>query len=330
LILLEKLIYLAGWELKNNNLNLVVARTSATLVSPLKLEVIDSRNALVLNSTCFDVWTDINKPHMYIDTIDGDRHLIIAVSGRCGGFYKVNIQGIIAFFSTVIPKCWTEEGTDRDIFSVSYNNATKTMFYTYKEYNSDKLDIFQLDMKGNMQKTSVSKSLNSNETIPVLGYDRHLNKLFVALTDSDRILQLNGDTLKDEAVATLPISLRKVSSILVRNGFLYLATWEPSAKVGRIDLKQSFCNNFCGAYAYCSQPPNGCSCIQGYVFNDTDTSNPKPCVPKHEVDIQRIVREERSLAITLGILFGVALLGAIAGWVLWWRGRRRAVYNIKV
>jgi len=195
------------------------------------------------------------------------------------------------------------------------------VFFTYKEYNSDNIAIRAFNFSTFSNIDNLERRLNSNETIPVLSYDHTSDIIYVATTDSDRIYQMRAKDLTDISYAVLPVPLRKVSSSLAVNGFLYVVTWEPMAKVGRFDLSKAFCRTYCGQFGFCSG--GQCFCAPGYVPDTTRQNiNPIPCIPRYEVEIIRTASVEKSLSITLGILFGLSTAGAIVGWFMWWRRRK--------
>jgi len=313
-------VFYVGWNFGNfgSSTGLVVARATATLTAPMSIIVNQQTDMLVINSKdCYDIWNDVNKPHMWIDDIEGFHTLVIVVSGRCDGIYKIQINK--PDFSRSTFKVFQESHTiNKDIFSSAYNPKTHKLYYSYKEYNAADISIFSYDMLNFLPEPSW-RQLNSNETIPVLAVDSEKNILYIATTDSDKIYKVDGaDIKKNLGIATLPAPLKQVSSMLVNGDYLYMVTWEANAQAGRISTTKSFCTEICGTNGYCvSTPAPQCFCSPGF---SRDPATPFfNCITSHEHDIYQTVLVDRSLSITLGILFGLALVAAIAGWFLWWK-----------
>jgi len=176
----------------------------------------------------------------------------------------------------------------------------------------------------------IIKTLGKNDTNPILAYDHQKDTLLFISSESDHIYNIPGANIKATSlIASLPQKLRQVTAARVIGDFLYMVTYESDAQLSRIQISKRFCNNFCGTYGYCSTPPNLCSCASGYTLNVTaSSSDPNTCVPKHEVDINNSIINERGAAIALGILFFIAFIAAVAGWIMWWRARQSHYHNV--
>jgi len=282
-----------------------------------------------LNNSCFDIWNDINKPHIYIDqNVDGKggKYLIVVIPGRCDTIYRVDISVPLLIQSK--PEVLTPEPTlNYEITSSTYNNHSKILYYAYKGYNSFDLVIKCIDVSKTKTLTC-DRKFNASETIPVMTFRADKNELYMATMDFDKIYRMNGDpstSLAITGIATLPLPLRSVSSMSIHDDFLYLSTWEPNAQFGRINLNMGFCSSFCGTNGYCHNPhdANPCACAPGY--------SPDPlqvrfdCAPTHDVEIFLAEISEKTLATVLGVLFGISLFVAIVGWVFWWQKRNKLV-----
>jgi len=313
-------VYFIGWSYDPAKTGLIAARASASvsiLTPSISVKVDD---VLLLNDTCFDIWTDINKPHLYIDNFGGSKYLLVSIPGRCDAFYKIKIDPTAFSKSTSVSYTDTDR-VNVDMFSSAYDYKTQRLFYVYKKYNSDTISLHIFSFS-DFAPSPVYKYLTHNDTNPILTYDANTDSLLFSSSDFDHIYKIPGSKIDtpNPPIATLPPKLKSVSSSIVINDFLYLVTFEPDAQLGRIQISTLFCNKFCGTHGYCSGQ-NLCLCAQGYAFNATTVGN-NTCVPKHEVDIVTNIINERGVAIALGILFFIALIAAVAGWVMWWRSRK--------
>jgi len=306
--------------------SLVVAKSVADFSTP-SISITVNSEVLPLNNSCFDIWTDINKPQIYIDqNINNKKYLIVVIPGRCDSIYKIDINfpHLIEGIVQVVNPAPT---LNKEITSSTYSNITKILYYAYKGYNSLDLSIKCIDVALGIPLTC-DRKFNANETIPVMTFNPAKNELYMATMDFDKIYRMNGDPSSGLAVtgiATLPVPLRAVSAINIHDDFLYLATWEPNAQFGRISLVTGFCPAFCGPNGFCSNPQdaNPCACAPG--FSQDPNKNYFDCAPTHEVDIYKNEILERSLATTLGVLFAISLIIAVVGWVFWWRKRNQLV-----
>jgi len=252
--------------------------------------------------------------------------LVLAITGRCDSIYKIKISKD-KFATSTYTKFAESGNTNTDIFATTYDHNSQALFYGYKKYNSDQISLHTMSMiPENPAPSPVLKTLGKNDTNPVLAFDSLNGFLYFASADYDHIYKISGNNINSTTylIATLPPNLKSVSSMGVIGDFLYLVTWEPDAQLARIQISQHFCLNFCGTYGFCLGQPSICACANG--FSQNMTSEAKSCVPKHEIDIDEHIKEERGVAIALGVLFFVALIAAAAGWAMWWRSRK-SVYT---
>jgi len=317
-------VFFVGWQYSEPGpIGLVAVRAIATLKDVPSLVIRTNLDVLLLNDTCFDIWTDINKPHLYIDKFDGKDYLIVAVTGRCDAFYRIAIEADLTRSAfEVFPKD-DIVGLNTDIFSTTYDKNSKQIFYAYKKYNSDDISLHSFNVSNLSPKPAV-RILTVNDTSPVFAFDQNKNVLYMAAASHDHIYQIDSSNIKNDlGIAVLPIDLKLVASMLVVDDFLYLVTWEPNAQLARINLPQHFCKIFCGTNGYCAEgKSNLCLCAPGYKNPSDNTVGVIQCLPAHEVDVYKNVINERGLAITFGILFAVAFIAAAGGWVMWWRSRK--------
>jgi hypothetical protein len=321
--------YFIGWTYTNGSMSAVVSKATIDLNTLIATFKPDDTLLLTNESTeyhnCFDVWTDINSPYMTIDIIDGKKYLIVAISGRCDAIIKIFLNPDVPLFRFATWEVYTESKTEnKDIFSAAYCNLTKTLFFTYKEYNSESTTLLSFNIK-TMNLYSVHRPIHSNNSVPILVHDNENDYLYIAQAGSDQVLKIPGaDITKTAEIATLPRELSQVSSMFFNKGFLYVVTWEPAASIGRLDAKKSFCTKYCGSNSYCSNPPLTCTCSPGYgLYLGV-------CIPLQQVEVITTETVERTVSITLGVLFAIASAGAIIGWALWWRQRRSNVYTVTV
>jgi len=319
-------VYFAGWSYDFAKSGLIVARAVATISPSLAPSIsVKTEDVLLLNDTCFDIWTDINKPHLYIDTFGGAKHVVLAITGRCDSFYKIKIDPI--FSKSSFPPPYTEiDRLNADMFSTTYDYKSQRLFYVYKKYNSDSISLHSFYV-ADFAPSPVYKNLGHNDTNPILSFDKNTDSLLFTSSDFDHIYKINASAVDWKAtppIATLPQKLKFVSSTWVVDDFLYLVTYEADAQLARIQISNHFCPIFCGAHGFCTLVQNipECSCAPGFDFNKTQTTTIKDCIPKHEVDIIDHIIQERGVAIALGILFFIAFIAAVAGWVMWWRSRQ--------
>jgi len=99
-----------------------------------------------------------------------------------------------------------------------------------------------------------------------------------------------------------------------------MVTNEPNTEIGRLS-KDNFCNDFCSAYGYCDGAKNECACIPNYA-KDPSVSDKFVCAPTHIIDYQTQLVTETAAAAAFGVLFAIAMIAGIAGWFLWYRGRK--------
>jgi len=321
-------VYFAGWSYDMAKPGLIIARAIADLSVTAPAIGVNANDVLLLNDTCFDIWTDINKPHLYIDNFNGVKHLIVAIPGRCDAFYKIKINPTP--FSSSSWNSYTEDDkVNADMFSAAYDYKSQKLFYVYKKYNSDTISLHAFAFS-NFAPSPFYRNLGRNDTNPILTFDKNTDQLFFSSSDFDHIYKIPSDSFNtpNPPIATLPPKLKSVSSTIVVDDFLYLVTFEADAQVGRIRTT-NFCAKFCGSHGYCSGQ-NLCLCANGYAFNNTQTTtNSTDCIPKHEVDIVTNIINERGVAIALGILFFIALIAAVAGWIMWWRSRTSQYSSMK-
>lgn len=108
---------------------------------------------------------------------------------------------------------------------------------------------------------------------------------------------------------------------MLHNGdFLYMVTWEPNALIARIPDTNFFCSSPCGGYSYCSND-GVCACANGYIEGPEGD-----CITFHQHQTIQDIEVATGWAVAFGILSGIALLLAIAGWALWWR-RKNSFYS---
>jgi len=305
---------------------LIVSKAITTLDTPLDISV-GATDTLLLNDTCYDVWTDINKPHLRVDVIGSKKYLLVTVTGRCSTIYKIELNPAVTFNLAQFTFYNSDfiNKINSGVTSDTYNNKTKILYYSLKEFNSDKIELRGFDANTMTPLDKIQRVILSNETVPILTIDSSADLVYVATTDSDTIYQMKGTDLSISSYAVLPLPLRKVASLSQIINFnnivkyLYLVTYEPIAKAARFDVSKAFCQNYCGRFGFCTS--NQCFCAPGYKFDTSVKPNP-PCVPNRDVDTYETVITERTLSVTLGILFGISTIAAIIGWFLWWRRRR--------
>jgi len=319
-------VYFAGWQMSGTVNGLVVVKAKANLTDDPSIQIITDEVLLLTEGLpCYDIWSDVNRPRLFLDTINNERYLILAVTGRCDGIWKIKIKDQF-IKSPFLNFTYQNPNDNFDIFSIAYDFKDHIVFYALKKYNSDDISLHFMEMKydDHISPNPALKILGKNDTNPILSYDSNNNNLLFISAESDHIYQIPGSNIKaSPLIASLPPKLRQVSAARVFGDWLYMVTYEPDAQFARIQLSKRFCNNFCGTFGYCVAKPNICGCATGYTLNITSSTNDtNTCVPKHEVDINTTINNERGVAIALGILFFIAFFAAVAGWIMWWRARQ--------
>jgi hypothetical protein len=89
---------------------------------------------------------------------------------------------------------------------------------------------------------------------------------------------------------------------------VYFSTYEQHSKIFRLN-KLDFCQNECPYNGYCDKEI--CRCNSGFEFNAGNCELPPRRVT--EIDFNT------STSIAFGVLFSIAVLVAIIGWVLYYR-----------
>jgi len=198
-------------------------------------------------------------------------------------------------------------------------------FYTIKQYNTPSTILYSFTLSTwTLNPSSLVLDIKESEAILVLGNEvtepTETKYLFVVASGSDRILRYNIDannTIEARAQAVLTPDINQISSAIYFYPFIYYITYEPDAKLVRIP-KTSFCSTWCGTNGYCNL--GYCVCQNGYTA-DTDLV----CKPTDYVNVERQEKQSEGAAAALGVCFAFALVAAIAGWYLWWRGRKSGV-----
>jgi hypothetical protein len=265
----------------------------------------------VLSDNCYDIWTETNKPKLYLNTEGDKRYLIVTVLGKCNAIYKLELKDgteyspvrtITLDLNTVVAGC--------KITSTVYNPSKNQLFFTCKTFNKDESYLYPVDMNGEM-KLGSGKKLNANESLPTLSIDTKNNHVYLATAGFNKIYKFNTD-LTQVGIAVLPYALSSVSSMVIVNESLYIVTSEPNAQVGRIPIGY-FCDRFCGEHSFCDGK-NNCVCVKDYEKDPAGQ-----CLPKHIVQYQDIISTEKGTAAAFGVLFAFAVIAGIAGWFLWFR-----------
>jgi hypothetical protein len=135
--------------------------------------------------------------------------------------------------------------------------------------------------------------------------------LFIGFEGGPSIIKFDVNTWQIVGIQRLPEYLHQVYSAWDA-GFdhIYFSTYEQHSKVFRLD-KLDFCGKECPYNGYCDKQI--CKCNTGYQM----TSDGNKCEIPPEIIKERF--EDSAAAIALGILFAIAFVAAIIGWVLFYR-----------
>jgi len=100
--------------------------------------------------------------------------------------------------------------------------------------------------------------------------------------------------------------------------YIYFTTFRPDASIARLHSISSFCQRFCGAIAYCNN--NKCECQTPFVKFELPDGTIRCLNPTEQKIIDKEVANEAA-AITFGVFWVFALVAALAGWYMWWKGK---------
>jgi hypothetical protein len=331
-------VYIIGWS----SFDLVPLRLFRGFINlgsftpMIELNIINETLGVTTTYPCYDQFTESLKPQLNL-TLDGK--LIVLVPGRCGLLAKINL--ILGTPLSQLPlgsisRFWPPQVVQSQqyyISSIIYDYFNNLIFYTLKQYNVPGASLYSFRADTwLLNPDAYQLDLQESEAVLVLGNEipgpTSIKYLFVIASGSDRIQRYNIDenhTVSAAATNVLTPDINRISSAYYYYPYIYYITYEPDAKVVRIP-KTSFCNKWCGLNGYCEQ--GICYCSTGYT---RDESNPTtPCQLTALVDSELQEKQSQGAAAALGVLFAFSLVAAIAGWYLWWRGKRTSAERIPI
>jgi len=326
-------VYFAGWntDTASNRGAFVVAR-GAVFLGIDTPEVIVKWNQDVLDVkmpvACYDQFGDKSRPQMTLDV--SGKNLILIIPGRCATFAKIIIPTDPTFpFSIADVEVFNPKTTSTYVSSAVYDFTYQTIYYTLKTYQSITATLLSVDTSSTMKQTNLSISLDllESEAVTVLASETIDTKvwrwIFVFGSGSNKVLRLLFDGTKyiSSFSGVLDPTINQVSSAVYFDPWLFFTTYEPDAKIVRM-LKTNFCETYCGDSGYCLH--GSCLCRAGFQFDPMHPA--EGCVSSALVVAEQQEKHNADTTVALGILFGIALATAIAGWGLWWRNRS-SVYS---
>jgi len=283
-----------------------------------------------LPEPCFDQFSIRSRPRMNVSGND----LILIIPGRCATFAKIHLPPVGTPFS----------GAEADIFdptnfikeyvsSAVYDFNHQYIFYALKTYQTSSTILHSVDISVvPMQPSPLSVDLNleESETVLTLGTEtinsREYTYLFVIASGSNKILRLlfDGAQYISNATAVLDSTINQISSSSYYKPWLYFSTYEPDAKIVRI-ADNNFCETWCQDVGYCKG--GLCYCRPGYQVDHLHPSF--GCRPTPIVEAEEAENSSEKASLALGILFGITVVVAIAGWTSWWRvkAKKSATYT---
>jgi hypothetical protein len=162
--------------------------------------------------------------------------------------------------------------------------------------------------------------LQTNETDPrALALDG--NNLYVGLRGGPHIIKIDIASFAVVGYIRLPLFLYSIETATAYNGMVYFATNEPHGKILRVN-EYDFCHSPCPMNSYC-ESPDTCLCMSGYKVS----SDKQSCELVITTVSETVYEKEKGAAIAMGILWAVTLIAAVAGWVLWYRSKKRNPYE---
>jgi len=331
-------VYFAGWNNIGTNFPFVVARGNVKLGADdptVQMDVTKDVLNIPMPYPCYDLFDEVTRPHMSFGSNGSD--LILIIPGRCALFVKIVLPtDPTVKFNTVVPVPPLDPtfGDHRKYLSSGVFDAQfNTIYYIMKTYNTPGADLFSFDSVKwlpNVKEINNLDDLAESETVIVLGYERNNAQLqkwiFVIASGANKIKRVivQNDLILSVSTAVLTPSINRISAAYYWRPFLYFTTHEPDAKIVRI-TKSNFCDVFCGDNGFCDT--GVCKCQPGYTIDPTSPQS--PCKPINEVKTEIQERQSEGAAAALGVLFAFALLAAIAGWFLWWKGRNQGYTSVK-
>jgi hypothetical protein len=314
--------YAVGWRYTNETnspAGLIVLRGKGFISGEPLLAPIPETDIQVLDPECYDVWTEITIPKMYISN-DG-KHLIVAVMGRCDSIFRFVIPDSGANFKGLSYVSYDPPFNSQDsIDAVAYSRKDNLLYFSIKVYNTDIITFNTIDLlKDTLEPGKPFDLARYIESTPIMAIDEADGALIIAHSGFNTLerytFQSRGGLVADILTGVLPTHLKHVSEIVFWGDYIYLTTWEPDAQLSRIPIELSFCADFCSENGYCMG--GVCMCIPEYS-QDPNSIIPN-CIPNKLV--QEIVQYFFNIGAktSMGILFFLALIFAAAGWFVWYR-----------
>jgi len=320
-------VYMAGWDNNTStNSNFVIARASIKPDQQNPSFELNTPDVLriSLDPMCYDQFDEVVHPQLYLM----NTQLIVLVPKRCSFFLRINLpqDPTYSFEQASYNISYPSSAFLNEIYvsSAVFDPLYSTIYYTVKHYNRPGATLLSFNATSWRPNSPYAElDFIEAETILVLGSDIDSDKvsryIFIIASGANKVQRMtiaNNNTFNTLTVAALSPSFNRISSAWYYRPSLYFTTYEPDSKVGRIP-KANFCRDWCGDYGYCT---NGyCSCRVGYTFDGTDPTN--LCVPSSVASEEGKEKASQDEAATLGVLFALSLLAAIAGWTMWWRTR---------
>jgi len=309
-------LYLAGWDNTKYQDAFVLARSSIQLGSALPPNTINSTTDTVNAATglCYDQFDEKRHPDLYLF----NNYLIILITGKCSRFFRIALPATNVPWSSVIVDNFDatlgQAGTY--VSAASLDPDTGIIYYTIKLFNIPTAAVYSYNAatwSNPMQVLNLDDMERDSDLLTVIAKSVTTKWLIIVGAGSERIERYtiqSGGTLTGQNSAYLEDEIMMVSSLLYYDPYLFFTTYEPDAKIARIHM-DNFCSSWCTNNGYCLQ--GSCICSSGYVSDPVAI-----CVPARPPP--SFLNQEGAV-VGLSIFTAILVVTAIAGWVMWYRGR---------
>jgi len=271
-----------------------------------------------LSEPCFDQFGELNRPTMNITGND----MILLVPGRCAIFARIKINTGTPFHTSTVESFDPTKQITSYVSSAIFDTQDQIIYYTIKTYQSSTTTLHSVDSSVSPMKPtplSIDLALEQSETVLVLDKEAPTSiKLYVIASGSNKIsrLLLQGSNYVSNSTAVLDSTINQISSALFYKPYLYYTTYEPDAKIVRIN-EGNFCPEWCQDTGYCSV--GVCTCRPGF---QKDPRFPAlGCRYVTLIEAEKSQQTSENASIALGVLFGITVVVAIIGWSCWWRAK---------
>jgi len=275
---------------------------------------------------CWDIYTPVERPHFYVDAA----FQVIAVPGRCGQIIRLKQPTNATFANSLVERLVLVDPVSQYVASVTYDWMTKLVYYASKDYDSTTIRLQAVDAV-TLFPVGQTYVFSMGEADPVLTIGHAMNRtvtyLYIYGSGGTYIMRMtlgpNGALQNVTAYANLNSSFgTQVETALYIDPYLYFGTYEPNAILARVHGKNAFCTQLCPKHGFCER--ERCRCGPGFEAKVDSFGIIIRCEGALLGSYEHVLFITEQSSIALGVLFGIALLVAIAGWYMWWRARKTA------